>query len=70
MHLRQVRMEYMVPDTEDDFVFADGGKCYSRRRIEVRLKNALRCPMCPWKRRTFDTWDAYNDHCWSSHMSQ
>ena len=55
----------MVPDVKDEYVFADGGKCYSSWTIFNDALDNVRCPRCD---KVCKDVDSYKSHYADVHV--
>ena len=55
----------MVPDVNDEYVYAHGGKCYKSWEIMDRAKLNVRCPRCD---KVCKDVDSYASHYASVHV--
>ena len=64
--MRKIHPAYVViPD--EDWVVADGGRCYRQSEVRQNFEKMVRCPDCSPKERWFNTKSAYEQHWLACH---
>ena len=59
--VRKVHQVYLETPTEE-WVVADGGRCYKEEEVRMAFVAMVKCPLCTVRARWFNSEDAYQQH--------
>ena len=65
--VRKVHASYVETPTEE-WVVADGGRCYKEEEVRLGFVTMVKCPLCTVKARWFPSEGAYQQHWGTIHQ--
>ena len=65
--VRKVHPTYLENPTEE-WVVADGGRCYKEEEVRMGFVSMVKCPLCTVKARWFNSEASYQQHWETVHQ--